>query len=178
MIESGKELDGGFRIIEARQAAEISAFRDLVLKYAGSLDFDLDFQDFEEEIDNLSSCYAPPRGCLLLAKRRTLPAGCVALRDLDGICCEMKRLYVDEYFRGQGVGRALAQAIIASARDMNYIKMRLDTVPAMVEARGLYESLGFRKIQPYRFNPIEGARYMELDLTQETKGEHRYARKP
>lgn len=169
MIKRGKEPDGGLRITEAQEAGEVSAFRDLVLKYAGVLDFDLDFQGFEEEIDNLSGCYAPPRGCLLLAKWGGRPVGCVALRSLDGIYCEMKRLYVEEPFRGQGVGRALARAIIARARKMNYVRMRLDTVPAMVEARGLYKSLGFREIHPYRFNPIKGASFMELDLTQETK---------
>jgi ribosomal protein S18 acetylase RimI-like enzyme len=47
---------------------------------------------------------------------------------------------------------------------MGYPAMRLDTVPAMAAAIGLYESLGFRRIAPYRANPIAGAIFLELAL--------------
>ena len=77
----------------------------------------------------------------------------------------MKRLFVRPHCRGLGLGKALATKVIEDAREIGYRRMRLDTVPAMQTAIALYVSLGFREIEPYRYNPIEGAKFMELDLT-------------
>lgn len=137
----------------------------LLKKYAASLDFDLDFQDFEDELRQLPGDYTAPDGCLILAVSRTDPVGCVALRRIEDGICEMKRLFTIPALRGNGVGRLLVESVIKSAREMGYEKMRLDTVPSMKSARRLYVSVGFKEIRPYRYNPIAGATYMELDLT-------------
>jgi len=42
--------------------------------------------------------------------------------------------------------------------------MRLDTLPFMKEAITLYLSLGFKEIDPYFYNPYEGAKFFELKL--------------
>jgi ribosomal protein S18 acetylase RimI-like enzyme len=91
--------------------------------------------------------------------------GCVALRKIDSDVCEMKRLYVRAGNRGRGVGRALALAVVDSARTIGYRSMRLDTLPQMGEAQSLYTSLGFREIPPYRYNPIPGSRFLEIAIT-------------
>lgn len=144
---------------------ELEKIRELFLEYAESLGFDLSFQNFDEELANLPGDYAAPKGCLLLAKYKDELAGCVALRPLESSVCEMKRLYVRPVFRGMGIGRALAKAVIEQARKIGYNYMRLDTAPSMEEARTLYVSLGFKQISSYRYNPIKGAVFMELKLT-------------
>jgi putative acetyltransferase len=133
-------------------------------EYAASLGFDLSFQDFQKELNGLPGDYSPPHGCLLLADEEGRTAGCCALRRLSEDVCEMKRLYVRPEFRSRGIGKALAEAIIYEARKRGYGKMRLDTVPSMKEAVGLYRVLGFREIPAYRFNPIRGALFLELVL--------------
>jgi putative acetyltransferase len=145
--------------VDVRAAAtpeDVELCRDLFREYAGSLGFDLSFQDFERELADPLAAY----DAILLAPER----GCVALRDLGDGVCEMKRLYVRPAARGTGLGRALAEAVIEEARRRGFRRMRLDTVPSMVDAQRLYERLGFREIEPYRFNPIPGTRYLELEL--------------
>jgi ribosomal protein S18 acetylase RimI-like enzyme len=145
---------------------ELVQIRNLFIEYANSLGFDLSFQNFQKELEELPGEYAPPSGRLLLAFHDSDVAGCVALRKMSEGICEMKRLYVRPSFRGLGVGKALATEVIADACDIGYKWMRLDTVPAMQTAISLYVSLGFREIEPYRYNPIQGAKFMERDLTK------------
>src|ERR1044071_9652925 len=145
------------RLVEADSVTEIAVARELFVEYAATLGVDLGFQGFDEELAGLPGDYAPPGGCLLLAdEERGRPAGCVALRRHDAAACEMKRLYVRPTARGRGVGRELTAELIGRARWMGYSRMLLDTLPSMLDAAALYRSLGFREIEPYRFNPVEG----------------------
>lgn len=151
-------------IYRAKSDVDWEIASDLFVEYAESLDFDLSFQSFDDEVADLRRQYAPPAGCMLLAQDGVRTVGCVALRRLNERICEMKRLYVMPEVRGQGYGKQLVLSIIREARERNYDRMRLDTVPAMERARSLYAELGFRSIRPYRHNPVEGAEYLELQL--------------
>jgi ribosomal protein S18 acetylase RimI-like enzyme len=134
--------------------------RELILEYAASTGVDLSFQDFEREISTLGAFYEQ----IFVEYVDETAAGCVALRRIDAETCEMKRLYVRPAFRGHDLGRKLAVRVIEAARTRGYKRMLLDTLPTMTAAIALYESLGFREIAAYRFNPIEGSRYMGLSL--------------
>ncbi len=152
-------------IVQATSPSQIAQARELFLEYAQSLGFSLCFQSFDQELAGLPGDYAPPGGRLLLAEYENALAGCVALHELEPDICEMKRLYLRPAFRGKGLGRALAEAVIAEARRIGYRRMRLDTIePIMKDAVALYRRLGFKETAPYRANPIEGAMYMELEL--------------
>ncbi len=154
-----------FAIAQADSSARIAQSRELFLEYAESLGFSLCFQNFDKELAGLPGDYAPPEGRLLLAEYPGQLAGCVALHKLETGICEMKRLYLRPQFRGKGLGRRLAESIIAEARQIGYERMRLDTVePIMKDAVGMYRKLGFKEIATYRLNPIAGAMYMELEL--------------
>src|SRR5271169_918141 len=151
--------------IHSTSSAQIEQARELFLEYAQSLGFSLCFQNFDKELAELPGDYAPPEGRLLLAEYQGQLAACVALHKLEPRICEMKRLYLRPQFRGKGLGRALAERIIAEARHIGYQRMRLDTVePVMKDAVAMYRKLGFKEIAPYRPNPMAGTLYMELEL--------------
>ncbi|MDH4222515.1 MAG: GNAT family N-acetyltransferase [candidate division Zixibacteria bacterium] len=154
------------KFVQVKTREELNHIRELFHEYAESLGFDLSFQDFEKELAELPGDYAPPEGCLILAIFENKVAGCVALRKLSEGICEMKRLYVKPAYRGKGIGKKLAVKILEKGRKIGYEKMRLDTIPAMKEAIELYRSSGFKEIEPYRYNPIKGAMYMELKLKE------------
>lgn len=151
--------------IEAGTPEQLAQARRLFVEYADALGIDLCFQNFEQELASLPGAYAQPAGRLLLAVYQGEVAGCVALRPLEAQACEMKRLYVRPRWRGHRVGIELAQRIIEEARLAGYKQMRLDTLPSMRDAIRLYRSLGFKEIEPYYANPVEGALFMELSLS-------------
>ena len=141
--------------IRPAQPQDLEAVQGFLREYADGLGVDLSFQDFESELADPLGFYE----LVLLAKD-----GCVALRRIDEVACEMKRLYVRPAERGSGLGRQLAEAVIAEARARGYSRMLLDTLPEMTAAQVLYRSLGFRETEPYRNNPVPGAAFLELRL--------------
>jgi GNAT superfamily N-acetyltransferase len=151
-------------IVPAQSDAHLLAALQLFVEYADYLGVDLCFQGFQQELDGLPGEYAPPDGRLLLAIDGDQPVGCVAVRNLGDGICELKRLYVRPEHRGKGLGRKLADVIVAEARAIGYKTMRLDSLTSLKEAAGLYQSLGFTEIPAYRYNPLPEAVYMELEL--------------
>ncbi len=157
-----------WRIEAVETVADLATIRALFEAYAASLDIDLGYQGFADELRSLPGAYAPPGGALRLARDAGgSPVGCVALRASSAGRAEIKRLYVTPAGRGGGLGRALAEATIADARRLSYRRIVLDTLPSMTGAQALYRSLGFAEIEPYYDTPISGTIFMGLTLTSE-----------
>lgn len=149
--------------------AELEAVRSIFREYADSLNVDLCFQGFEDELQQLPGLYDAPRGALLIAEVEGSIAGCCALRPLDTVdysnASEMKRLYVRKAFRGFGLGRELAETMLDRARQAGYACVLLDTLDEMESARAMYADMGFEEIPPYYHNPIAGAHYLKVDIS-------------
>ncbi len=147
---------------------ELAATREIFQEYADSLNIDLAFQGFDEELNDLPGEYAAPRGDLVLALVEGAVAGCCALRPIDDVdyanACEMKRLYVRKAFRGFGLGRQLVDHTLASAAQLGYDCILLDTLDSMESARALYADFGFEEIPPYYHNPIAGTHYLKAEI--------------
>lgn len=154
------------RIVDGSQPETLADARALIAEYGASLGIDLSFQGFARELEELPGAYRPPRGRLLVALVDGTPAACAALRPLDDVRCELKRLYVRPAHRGLGLGRLLTESLVETARGLGYRRMVLDTLPSMGAAHRLYRSLGFCETAPYTANPVPGAAFLELELAE------------
>lgn len=152
-------------IIVAMNAEDYAAGKILIEEYAAAVGGNLCFQNFSEEMANLSQIYGPPDGCLLFARNKSELIACVAIRNQDRATCEMKRLYVKPQHRRTGLGRRLAESAMAHAQQLGYTRMVLDTLPTMTAAHALYASLGFREIAGYYQNPLGDVRFLACDLS-------------
>ena len=165
----------------ADQPADIAAVKACFTEYTAWLDEDISFQNYDAEFTNLPGKYAPPTGVLLLAVDAVSDEvlGCIAVRALhindaflgsrgrDAPACELKRLYVYPRARGRQVARRLMRAAVKRATDMGYVEMLLDTLPKMQPAIKLYESEGFRAVEPYYESPLRGTLFLSRQLGAE-----------
>jgi len=137
----------------------------LIRAYLEELPFEIDFQDLDRELAQLPDEYGPPDGtALLVVDDGGTAVGVVGVRRFDGQDGELKRMFIAPEARGMGAGRALGAAAVVAARELGYQRLLLDTVDTMTAAIGTYRALGFVEINPYRHNPLQGARYFALDL--------------
>ena len=164
-----RNLFQAVNLVQVQTTEDVECARELFKEYSAGLGINLCFQNFEKELAELPGEYVPPGGRLFLAIEGDQVAGCVALRRLGDGVCEMKRLYVRPEFRGRGLGRELTGAVINAAREVGFDRMRLDTLPGKMDrAIAMYRSLGFQEIDAYYHNPVAGATFMELSLTEKS----------
>ena len=148
----------------AENSADFATGKRLFLEYAQSLDFNLCFQNFEQELADIQEQYGIPNGCLLLVKNDGETVGCAGVRRWQSDIAELKRMYLKPQTRGLGLGKKMLEAALENARQLGYRSIRLDTLPTMETAIALYREFGFADIPPYRDNPFEGTIYLEKTL--------------
>lgn len=150
---------------EAKSKKEYQIAVELFTEYASQIGVDLGFQDFDSEIQNIESQYSRPNGVVFIVYHdREQPIGCFGIRSFEDAICELKRMYIKEEARGRGIGKRILHKSLKIAKELGYKTMRLDTLPDMHSAIGLYKKIGFYEIEPYRFNPIKGTKYFEINL--------------
>jgi GNAT superfamily N-acetyltransferase len=152
------------QIQEVASQEDLEETRRMFIEYQEDLGFALCFQKFKKELSCLPGEYAPPSGCILLAKDTKVVQGCIAVRDMGNSICEMKRFYVRPVHRGSGIGKCLVKAVVSWSKKRGYDKMRLDFVSPRPAARSIYEAFGFQEIAAYETIPFNGAVFMELKL--------------
>ncbi|MGE0718275.1 MAG: GNAT family N-acetyltransferase [Alphaproteobacteria bacterium] len=150
--------------IRPAAAADLDDIRALFRDYQEALGVSLDFQGFAAELAGLPGDYAPTAGGLLIARDAGRAVGCIAMRRLDAETAEMKRLFVRPMAQGTGLGRRLAEAIMAAAAAAGYRRMRLDTLGHLAAAIALYQRMGFAEIAPYGKAQLPGMRFFEKPL--------------
>lgn len=152
-------------IQDATRPEQVEAVRQLFFAYQDAIGVDLAYQGFAEEIERLPGQYSPPDGALLLATDAEGQAlGCIALRRIDQIRCEVKRLYVKPTARGVALGEGLVLALINRAAALGYRQMLLDTLPSMTPAIALYCRLGFQPGEAYGKAALDGTLFFVRDL--------------
>ncbi|MCK9423219.1 MAG: GNAT family N-acetyltransferase [Bacteroidales bacterium] len=157
---------GKYEFILASDDREFSIAKELFIEYANSLNFNLCFQNFENELIELNSMYNRPCGGIILIKEIDSGefVGCVGIRKSEQQIAELKRMYVKESHRHKGLGEHLLNRAINLAKQLNYTKIRLDTMESMKSAVKLYRSKGFNPIESYRYNPVKNVLFFELIL--------------
>jgi len=139
-------------------AAELRAmFRE----YAAWIGDGFWVRDFEDELAALPGYY---KALLVARDDAGVLIGSAAVKHLPDGAAELKRLYVRPAARGTGLGKRLAAAAIDRARELGYSVIRLDTLPRMETARGIYASLGFEPCEPWVDHPIPGVLVLALEL--------------
>lgn len=143
---------------------DLLALRQLISEYVAWLNLDLAFQNLDDELQQLASIYQLPNGHYIFALVNGQIAGGVGFKHKTSAIAEIKRLYVRPAFQGQRLGLKLMQAVLQTIQTLGYNQVLLDTVPRCDTAQTLYESMGFKQIPPYYYNPVPNTKFYQLDL--------------
>ena len=157
-------MRGHLSIIEVLEKKDVKNLSEMFRRYEQDLGFDLQFQNFSEELTSLEKMYGEPNGAAFLLMTDDKPVGCIAVRQLEGNIAEIKRMFIEKPWRGKGFGNSLLEKALEAAKKLGYKKARLDTLSYMQPAINSYKRFGFYEIPAYRHNPFDNAVFMEREL--------------
>lgn len=154
-----------YEVRAVRTPEDLDLVKRLFACYETFLAISLSFQNFDQEKQSLPGRYRPEeKGELYIVYFQQQPVGCAAYYELEAGIAEIKRMYIDTEFQGQGLGKALINRMLADCKNHGYRFVRLDSLKRLHAARRLYLGLGFYEIDPFNDNPLEDVYYMEMDL--------------
>lgn len=157
-------MENQIEITKVTDKEDYKSLAGMFRSYEEDLGFELQFQNFSEELTSLEKMYGPAKGAAFLLMHNQAPVGCIAVRELEEGIAEIKRMFVEIPLRGKGYGKQLLKASLDAAKSLGYIKARLDTLDYMKPAINSYKRAGFYEIPAYRHNPFDNAVFMEKVL--------------
>jgi len=113
----------------------------------------------------LAATFGAPDAVAFIARSEGLPAGCLAFDPFDDKRVELHRFFVDEAFRGKGIGRALMGTVLAEIEKGRSRTVLIHTTFYMTNAIAVYESFGFRSCPPFRETP-EHVRHTDIFMSR------------
>lgn len=132
------------RLLEQRDNAEIAeliraVFREFKIDKPGTVYTD-------PTTDDLYSLFRKPKSVYWIAEDSGIMIGGCGIFPTPGLpegCAELVKLYLSSSYRGKGIGNQLMQQSIASARDLGYTTLYLESLPELSKAVGMYRRAGF-----------------------------------
>ncbi len=119
-----------------------SAFHDFNAPQAGTVYVD-------PTTDQLFELFRHPDSVCWVAETENGVAGCCGVFPTPGLppgCAELVKFYLLKTERGKGIGKALMEKCIDSARQMGYTKLYIESLPEFGKAVRIYEKFGFKTI--------------------------------
>ena len=118
------------------------------IAYAEEYGWDISYEALVAEIcAQFIKSYDASREHCWIAESGGKPLGSIFLVKASDELAKLRLLLVEKEARGLGIGRALVEQCVRAARKNGYGKMTLWTQSILLAARGIYQSVGFRRVK-------------------------------
>lgn len=118
----------------------------LYLEFATSIDFDLNYKSFLQELASVNELYAAPNGIAFILSHHNNTVGCVGVRNTTNGSAVIKRLYIRDIFRHAEYARQLLSVAVDWATQTGKGKVRFESADIMQSAIKVFENSGFSQI--------------------------------
>ena len=134
--------------IRAYEPADQAPVRALIASVLSEFGFALTIGGLERDLDELAARYQSRANAgFWVAESAGNIVGTVAVRPKAGRTCELKRLYLNPAWRGQGLGQRLYAHAEDFARSAGYAVIWVESSRRFGRAHRLYERNGFTLVE-------------------------------